>query len=365
MLSWRRPSTSGSEPDLRRIAPMLQTEDAFTSLTHAASAILTIFGCRRSSDEVAAITGDCFALQWDVQRPRFGWAAADPLLEEAFRDTGVHVRFVADQSSDEHLMRITTVIRAGINNFRPSLVLGGWQPVRREERDWFWGLVHADQEDGKAFLGSTMRDLLLYDLPAGSLVWPHRTGSSSAVYIVEGFEPPRFMPGRLARRALMRGVRILAGEAGAPGPAVYDELLAQLRSANGHTQAGLTQELPLYPFPARLAVRCQFEAQARFLRGMGKHVPRRRRASHRIALQQATRAAELLLEHEPPRLHPRAARGPVQAGRPPWGPDAWPALARAIAEKHTPAYSRELELLEQLRQLHTSLIEALDMLVAD
>jgi len=123
--------------------------------------------------------------------------------------------------------------------------------------------------------------------------------------------------------------------------------------------------MPLYPFPARLAVRCQFEAQARFLQRMGKYVPRKRRAAHQTALQHATDAAHLLLEHEPPRLHARSARGPVQAGRTPWEPDAWPALAREIAERQPPTYPRELELLERLRDLHTDLIEALELLVAD
>lgn len=356
------PRHTVTDISLDHVPVMQQTEDAFTTLPHVVAAALRLYGHPRSVDEVALHTGDCFAIDLSTDTPGLGLTAAGELLTQGLQDLGLLARLTAHEAEAGQYTRLFTVVRAGLRNYRPTLACGGWpSPGSTDRRGYFWGIVHRFDIDTADFVGSTVRDPFLDRLLATDLVWPLQPEAVRGAYLIEGWQEPPLKPGKLTRRALTRGVSLLAGDAGIGGLASYARLLRVL------AQEELTPDSPLasrYPFPMMVAVRTQFEQIARNLDSASGVVPRRLRATMSTCRSLAHDAAKLLLDSEPPRVHGRRARGAIRAGKWPWAEDAWRKRVEELAEPDGDARQAEIARIETLRDLHGRLTEALDLLVS-
>jgi hypothetical protein len=350
------------EISLEHIPVMQQSEDVFTTLTPVITAALQLYGSRRHPDEVAASTGDCFAVDADPAHPGMGLCASHELLQDGLADLGLMPRMIPQVTETGGYTRLFTIVRAGLRNYRPSVVCGGWLTVGAlRRRNWYWGLIHKFHVDRADFLGSTVRDPLVDRLLATDIIWPEHIDAIRAAYLVEGWVEPRLRPGRLVRRALTRGVALLAGDGGGGGLAAYARLVQWLHSEPTTAAHALASH---YPYPMMVAVRCQFEQIWRYLDRVQSLVPRSKWPALGVAMDAAAEASEMLLEAEPPRLHSRKARGAVRSGKPPWEEGAWEARIEELADPRAEARLREIERVERLRAYHNALLEALDTLVA-
>lgn len=361
MLQLGKPTAAAVDANLEHIPPMIQTEDHFTSLTHAVGALLTVYGRSADLDYVAGVTGDCFAIQMPLDRRAMGLVGTHDLLPAALGDLGFSVKFVADELPTDATMRVFTIVRAGLRSFRPCLVCGGWPGGGPGDRDGFWGMIPSFDAARAEFIGCTMRDDLIDRVLSEDLAWPYEGANVQAVYLVENWRASELRPGKRARRALERGVGLLAGEHGFGGLVEYARIIQWLSTARSAREGA---DPRVYPYPAMVTMRCQFEAIARFLKQIAGAVPRRKRAAHRQASDIATSAAELLLNGEPERAHPRTGRGAVDVGKAIWSEGAWEQLAQELDDPAGSARESEVAKIEQLRDLHGDLIEALDVLAS-
>ncbi|NSW58479.1 MAG: hypothetical protein HPY44_20915 [Armatimonadetes bacterium] len=356
------PRHTVTDVSLDHVPVMQQTEDAFTTLAHAVAALLRLYGRPRSVDEAALHTGDCFAIDLSTESPGLGLTASCELLTEGLQDLGLLARLACHSADPDQYTRLFTVVRAGLRNYRPTLACGGWpNPSTTGRRGYFWGIVHGFDLNTADFVGSTVRDPFLDKLLATDLVWPVQPETIRGAYLIEGWQEPPLKPGKLIRRALARGVSLLAGEGGIGGLAAYARLLRVLAKEE------LAPDSPLasrYPFPMMVAVRTQFEQIARNLDNASAVVPRRLRATMSTCRSLAHDAANLLLNSEPPRVYGRRARGAIRAGKWPWAEDAWQKRVEELADPSSDAREAEIERIETLRDLHGRLTEALDLLVS-
>lgn len=339
---------------------MLQTEDCFGSLTHAVAALLTMHGFRGNLDVLGAVTGDCFAVQVFPEEDCPGLAGCPALLQAALADAGLSAKPIADDIGADNMMRVFAIMRAGLLSFRPCLVWGAWDADAGERGGRRWGVVNRTHPAEPRFLGSTMQAPFLGAMAAQDIPWPREGHRTAAVFLVEAWRDPGLSESVLARRALQRGLSLLAGDRGFGGIAEYARLLHRLAAADPLDELAAVH----YPYPLLVFVRCRFEAMARFLAQAAAVVPRHKRRACRQALNTATGAAQLLLDAEPPRAHPRTDRAAVPAGALPWPLTAWQARAADIQAPHTEARRREIALIEQLRAMHADLVETLDNLLA-
>lgn len=356
-----KPRPTVTDISLDHVSVMQQTEDAFTTLPHAVSAILRLYARPYPLDDIILRTGDCFALDLSLDGSGIGLTDAQELLTEGLHDLGLLARLSALEAQAGQYTRLFTIVRAGLRNYRPSLVCGGWPTVgSSHKREYFWGVVHGFDLDTSDFVGSTVRDPFLDRLLATDLVWPADAETIRGAYLIEGWQQPAFKPGRLLRRALIRGVSLLSGEAGQGGLAAYARLMRALDSEELVQGSALAAR---YPYPMMVAVRTQFEQMARCLDNADPVVPGRLRATLSTARTLTHEAARMLLESEPARVHGRRAKGAVRAGRWPWVEDAWAVRMEELADPQGDARQREIERIDRLREIHGQLTEALDLLV--
>jgi hypothetical protein len=359
MLSWPRRQRQESVVAASVERSLIQTETVFTSLTCAVSALLADAGMAADADIIAARSGDSFALQWSPDDWATGLAGCPPGLAEGLGDLGLSAKLAAGTVAGEPDQRLVSVLRGSLSNARPVLVCGGWPPLTIGERDWQWGLVYSHDGHG-AYLGNTMRDALAYNQHGMGITWPHYTCQPSAAYLVDAPVPAEDHPGRKVRRALQRGAALLRGEGAAPGrPAGAEALLEWLRGGPD-TMAGRKP----YPFPKRLAMRCQLESQARYLSGAVRVSPARKRGDLREASRLAAGAATALLRAEPARSFPRAEATRHGDPRNPWTLGAWDRQASDLATS-AEAREREIALISDLRDRVARLAEALEHICAD
>jgi hypothetical protein len=204
-----------------------------------------------------------------------------------------------------------------------------------------------------------MRDALAYNQQNAPVTWPHYTCQPSAVYLVDAAVPATDLPGRKVRRALQRAVTLLRDGGGQGGLPDADRLVEWLR-AGPDTMLGRKP----YPFPKRVAIRCQFETQARFMAAAVRIVPARKRAALREVAHLAGAAATSLLRTEPARAFSRADA--VRSGEPrsPWGPGAWDRQAADLVAS-AEAREREIALVQDLRDRVARMADALESIATE
>lgn len=349
------------QANLEQVPLMLQTEDRFTSLPHAVGALLAMYGVRSEPDVLSAVTGDCFAVQVFPQEGCRGLADCPDLLRTALVELGLSVRWVADEVTVDSRMRVFAIMRAGLVNFRPSLVCGGWEAGTGACGELCWGVISRTHPTEPRFVGSRMQAPFADGGPVRDIAWPLEDSPTAGVILVEGWRDPRVLEAALVRRSLHRGLSLLAGDQGLGGPGEHARLLHRLtgpdRLQDDPAAAG-------YPYPTLLYARCRFEAMARVLGRALSLVPRRRRAACRQAMELAAASGQMLLHAEPRRAHRRADTIAVEAGTTPWPPEAWQDRARGLDDPDSDTRRREVALIEHLREMHVALIEALDTLLA-
>lgn len=349
-----------TQASLEQVPLMLQTEDRFTSLPHAVSAALAMYGLRSNHDAVGALTGDAFAVQVFPEKGCERLADRAELLHSALADVGMSVNRVGDEVGPDNRMRVFAIMRAGLTNVRPSLVCGGWETTG-ESAELRWGIINRMHPTEPLFLGDTMEAPFLDAPAAQDIPWPQEGSRTSAVLLLAQWRDPQSTEAALSRRALQRGLSLLAGDQGFGGPGEHSRLLELLTGSDSLYDDPAAAS---YPYPALLFARCRFEAMARYLGGVCRVVPRRKRAPCRNAMELAAASGQILLNAEPLRAHRRSHRAAVDAGTVPWPLDAWRQRARALDAPDTEARRREVALIEQLRELHVALVESLDTLLA-
>lgn len=352
MLSWLRRDRAGNAFSTDPQQLLIQSERCFTSLTCVVSALLARSGRPMSPDIVAGRTGDCFSLQWSPDDWATGIAGPARDLEEALRDLGLGAHLAAGGAAGDPGTRLMVVVRSSLSNNRSVMVCGGWPPLIANERDWQWGLVNAHDGRG-AYLGDTMRDALVHNQQGAGVTWPHYLGQPSAVYRIDPEAAITDRPGKMARRAMQRAVDLLRGEGSRGGVPDLDRLVQWLQE--GAPSAG--RRCP-YPYPKRVAARCQFEAQARFLEASARVAPHRKSAAIREVARIAAEAAAEMASSEPPRRELSAEELRSGASQAPWEPSAWDMAAAALATE-AEAREREVALLSSLRGKMLQIADAL------
>jgi len=352
-----------SDLSFDQIPPMMQTEDQISGLTRVIEALLRLYRHPLHADEIAARTGDCFALGLSPDTPTIGLCSPGETFLEALADVGIVAKPVSHAAEDGQLTRMFTQLRAGMRHLRPAIACGGWRPrLPGKAVGYTWGIVHRFAPDTAEFHGSAVQDALVHRTPSQNLIWPADPTTLRSVLLIEGRQAPRWRPGKLVRRALTRAVALLSGEQGGAGVDDYTRLIDWLGRAEldpAHPAGDY------YPFPMMVAIRAQFEQMARYLTRVTRLIPPPVRAHHARALELSSRAAELLLSAEPQRIVPRASGHQDIPGQLPWPADAWRQMAPVLAQPGSIVRQDQTMLVKELREIHGQLVEALHLLVTE
>ena len=352
---------SSTTKDGRFILCASQSEDHFTSLTAVLRGVLVMHGLRYPADIISATSGDCFALQFNPNLFMSGLCGISEHFTTGLAELGIQATLYA-QNTEEDIIRLATSIKASLFKQQIVLVFGGWPPLSLGERDNYWGILHSPGPERGKYLGNTMRDTLNISLASEDLVWPHYTNSPFAAFGIEKSPAPIRRESRKVRLVLQRGLELLRGLAPDDDLHQYDELFTWLMQEDITPSAG---QYPAWPFPGRVAIRCQLETISRYLTYAISVVPARKRRLMKQVHEIASLMAQKLLQTEPLRTYPRKPSKPVKSVTSPWAQDAWTQVWQALQDVNGEARQKEITLMQELQKDHKKLIEILAELVTD